>query len=496
MTRSIFTLFISGVLLTACNKKKEIFPPPAEPAPIDTATYVQFSITGIELTGEPLFALINIENNTGKPLLSGKKVTVNYVQGKFLTDKISLKSKDCRLTSFIVTKASDTAMYAAPKQGSQKAIEVPKPLTHAIQLKEKGITNISVQVLKIISTDTPGAFGYSSNDFGFQPYITVKVKLKITVGNVLYDSLPGKLKISSANNDGEWERELDLNKGVTAVNVPMDYNSVTFKVNKWNTLALKSYGAGELKNGVVISLEEERDPKKLIEERSYIENDLGFIAKTRTTYSYNANGKISETRFYQKSLQVDEMPLTYVHQFYYTGNQLDSISRLSADNKYTGSSSFTYAADKITNVSNTSYDQGTHAVFEYNKIGDNDIITANYLFSNGNSMVYTMHFVNGNKVWDAAQSSTGGNEGGSYEYDDNINPKHQLGYPDIFLSNYSKNNLIIEHKGYGGAIPSAVPYKTDYVYDDDGYPSEVYISYKNIVTQQHLYRQKKVYYYL
>lgn len=48
-------------------------------------------------------------------------------------------------------------------------------------------------------------------------------------------------------------------------------------------------------------------------------------------------------------------------------------------------------------------------------------------------MNYKIIARNGNRISDQAQSSTGGSEGGNYEYDDNINPKHQLGWDDLYF---------------------------------------------------------------
>ena len=50
-------------------------------------------------------------------------------------------------------------------------------------------------------------------------------------------------------------------------------------------------------------------------------------------------------------------------------------------------------------------------------------------------------------------------------------------------------------KGYAGGSPTVIPYRYEYVYDDDGYPKESYVSYKGYSSQQHLYRIKKVFRY-
>jgi hypothetical protein len=118
-----------------------------------------------------------------------------------------------------------------------------------------------------------------------------------------------------------------------------------------------------------------------------------------------------------------------------------------------------------------------------------------YLFSNGHAMEYKMKIRGGNKVEDAAITSTGGTEGGTYSYDFNINPFAHMNMPNIYLSNLSRNNLVSQQKGFGGNIPSGVPYKWTYQYDTEGYPVEVVRSYKSHVTGEHLYTTKTVYTY-
>lgn len=267
-------------------------------------------------------------------------------------------------------------------------------------------------------------------------------------------------------------------------------------VAKWNTLAQKTISKTELGTTTQLHMASARQPKQLIEETSFIENAAGLQPDTRTEYLYNTNNRLSAIKFYQKQVQSSNLPLTIQYQFIYNGTQLDTIKRFNPENNsLTGFTGFTYAAGKIATVSNSSYDQTTNVLFDYSRFNSQHIISADYLFNNGNSMTYTMQFRNGNLVSDKAISSTGSGESGVYSYDSNINPKHQLGYPDIFLSNSSKNNRLQEQKNYSGGFPSIIPYKTEFVYNADGYPVEQYVSYKGYTSQQHVYRIKKVYRY-
>ena len=70
-----------------------------------------------------------------------------------------------------------------------------------------------------------------------------------------------------------------------------------------------------------------------------------------------------------------------------------------------------------------------------------------------------------------------------------------MNYPNIYLSNSSKNNLVSEQGRYVGAIPSVVVVKYEYTYDDDGYPSQLVRGFRGATSGEHLYNLKTVYTY-
>lgn len=483
------------ISISSCRKTAEDTVP--VPAPVDQTTYLQLSATGVQLGQGQLYALVSVNNEQGQEVVSNKKVTLDNIQGVYKTDRITLAKGSYVLSKFIVTTASDTAVYAAPKANSAKAALVSKPVSVPVSITETGVTAASVQVLKVDVTDSPASFGYTVDDFGKIAFKELSVKLMITVGQVVYDSLPGKLVVDASSTGGQhWIREIELQEGVTQIRVPEHYETFSFQVAKWNTLAQKTISKTELGTTTQLHMASARQPKQLIEETSFIENAAGLQPDTRTEYLYNTNNRLSAIKFYQKQVQSSNLPLTIQYQFIYNGTQLDTIKRFNPENNsLTGFTGFTYAAGKIATVSNSSYDQTTNVLFDYSRFNSQHIISADYLFNNGNSMTYTMQFRNGNLVSDKAISSTGSGESGVYSYDSNINPKHQLGYPDIFLSNSSKNNRLQEQKNYSGGFPSIIPYKTEFVYNADGYPVEQYVSYKGYTSQQHVYRIKKVYRY-
>jgi len=497
MSKKMFFLLLAGtVLLTeSCKKSTDVILQPV-PGTADTTSYIRFTANGIQQSGNQVYALLSIKNSNGQPVITDRKVTLDNIQGHYLTDRILLEKGEYKLVKFIVLSASDSAIYAAPKTGTTYASQVAQPLDLSFSVSTAGVTNAAVQVLKVQVADNPDQFGYNNSDFGFISMMTLKAKLKVTVGQVLYDSLPGTIIVTATRNASEtWIREMELSQGASQIQVPAGYDTYRFEMRKWNLTDTRTFDKTAVQQGMTINLEASREPLRLIEELTFIENTGGVIPESRVEYFYNSQNRLQNIKSYQRSLQVSGLHLTSVYDFIYQGGLLDTISRFDAASQPTGYTAFTYEDGRISAIANQSYDQFTGAAFHYSQSGGQDIIKGDYIFQNGGSMNYEMRFRNGNKVYEQALSSTMGGESGVYEYDTNINPKHQLGFHDMYFTNSSRNNLAGVQKGYGGAIPQVIPYKYEYVYNTEGYPSEAYISYKGYTSQQHLYRIKKVYKY-
>ena len=121
-------------------------------------------------------------------------------------------------------------------------------------------------------------------------------------------------------------------------------------------------------------------------------------------------------------------------------------------------------------------------------------ITIRYTSTTATNTTYTMNFAGGNKIQDAASTTSNSNESGKYQYDFNINPYAHMNWPDLYLSNQSRNNLKRQERHFAGAFPTAIPYGFEYTYDEDGYPKELvktYFSYYGI----YMYTTKTVYNY-
>jgi hypothetical protein len=106
-----------------------------------------------------------------------------------------------------------------------------------------------------------------------------------------------------------------------------------------------------------------------------------------------------------------------------------------------------------------------------------------------------MSFRGGNMTESSAVTSNNNTELGRYDYDFNINPYVHMDWPNLFLSNSNKNNMTTQYKEYHGSYPTADPYRFNYTYDADGYPTQVIKHFKSPITGNYLFSTKTVFIY-
>jgi antitoxin component YwqK of YwqJK toxin-antitoxin module len=480
-------------LVTSCHKKEVL--KTAEPEAVIKTTSIQFRVAGVPQKTEQLYALVSLQNSSDEDVLLNRKIALHFRDGKYVTDSVPVSQGGYRLSRLLITAGSDTALYATPKLQSPRQYEVNTPLSHPVTVKQQVNNTIDVQTLLIRNTDTPESFGYTEEEFGYVAFLKVKVHLSMTVGNQKYDSLSGTLKIDAVHANGtHWRREIVMTPGMNTVSVPEKYYSFEFAVEKWLVRPKKTLVRSEVP-GAVVELTATRNAKQLMEESTFIESQGLLNPENRTEYVYNAGNMLTEINVFGKVADKPGLQLTQKSRFVFHNGVLDSINRYTDSGKQDGSLAIIYANGKITSIRSKSGGEETAAAFTYAKVAGLDEIGARYVYPNGNTMTYNMRYRQGNLVSDAAFSSTGGSESGEYRYDENINPYQQLNIPDLFLSRLSKNNRIAEEKLYGGGFPTSVPYKFEYAYDADGYPSELWTSFRGYTSGSHLFRIKKVFRY-
>jgi hypothetical protein len=449
-----------------------------------------------------LYAIVSIKTSvTNEEVVSNKKLTLTF-SGKYISEKVKLSNGRYKVTKFLLVNTASVARFATPVVGSPKAAHVQKPLAIDVVLPNSKALEVPLEVLKIEAGDTPQSFGYPAGTFNEVPgdgntTFKIKVKAVFGIGDIVYDSIPASLTLTTWDSSGQMSsRVIELAAGANEVALSKAATKYQLKIQKWGKTDEMTLMRNQMQEGGLYSLGGNRAAKKLKLEETFLLVQGQYVPDAKTIYAYHGNGSLSQIEFYQKKPQHSELKRYFTDVYEYTGRKVQKINRYDEQYRDVGFTEFMYdTEDNLVNMHQKSYDQHTYAAVAYSYPTGHAVIMIDYLFSNGHAMEYKMKIRGGNKVEDAAITSTGGTEGGTYSYDFNINPFAHMNMPNIYLSNLSRSNLVGQQKGFGGNIPSGVPYKWTYQYDTEGYPVEVVRSYKSHVTGEHLYTTKTVYTY-
>ena len=330
-----------------------------------------------------------------------------------------------------------------------------------------------------------------------QTQFAVSLKAFVEVGSVMYDSIPANITVTSWDSANiAYTQELDLEPGANQVKLEKKYPKFRFRLHTWGVDKTMDYTREQLQEGLPVVIGGKREPKTLRGESTWLLIQGEYRIQSRIDYHYNGNGSLNTIDYHQKKPQSADLLHYWTDHFYYNGSQVTRITRHDENNKPVIFTDFTYTGSGfLLNIEQDSYGNKTYAYVQQGADTEHEIVEVDFLFDNGQAMTSSMKFKNGNKVSETATSSTGAGEGGTFQYDHHINPYHQLNWPDMYFRNSSKNNPLTVDKGYSGAIPSVVIYKTVYTYDNDGYPMQVIKSYKSGGTGEHLYDRKTLYFY-
>lgn len=324
--------------------------------------------------------------------------------------------------------------------------------------------------------------------------LRLAVRAAIKVGTIEYDSIPAQFVVKTWDSSGAvQEKGMALPAGTNWIDLPNNTAKVTVKMSQWLAQDEKTIERNAINRGDTLVLTATKAARRLKEETSFYLIQGTYYPEGRTEYNYNGDGSLFGVRFYQKLPEHQELQHTLTDRFYYAGGKLTEMKRFLVN---TTSKPFvtriTYnAAGKISEMFQDNHGVTTNARFEFGT----KTVSVFHTYNNGHSMTYTMNFAGGNKVKEEATTSRGSGEGGTAQYDQNINPYAHMNYPDLLLSKLSKNNVTAQQKAYSGVIPSLVPYKWEYLYDAEGYPVQLLKHFKSGANGEHLTTKKVVFTY-
>ena len=325
----------------------------------------------------------------------------------------------------------------------------------------------------------------------------IQLRTEIKVGNVVYDSIPSSLMVRS------WDSAQQLtvsfhslkagNNELTLSRSKMKYE-LTFE--KWGLSEKFIITAAAFENGKLYKFFGKKALKPLRSEITSILQNGVYKADSKNTYLYNGNGSLSEIQYQRKNADGSTY-MDFSDKFEYSGNRLQYIIRFKPDGEIIQHLTFTYdASGKVSTIREVNEAGETNASVEYFSIAGREESKIHYTYpSKSITMDYYKVYVNGNLMEGNSITSHHNTEISRYDYDSNINPYHQMNWPDIYLSRQSKNNITYQLSQYQNSFPEFVPYGFSYSYDTDGYPKEVVKQFRTYLTGQHAYTTKTAYTY-
>lgn len=486
MKNTAFFVTAAILFLVSCSKKNEMAAPvPASPVENSEAGFSLSLQLPAGTEAEAGVATLVMETSGQEKIV---KVTLVKTNDKMNTGLIILPQGKYQLTQLKIADKNGVYVYAAPKAQSPKAAEVATPLAFELSANtDKPLVNLAVS--NVTSANVASDFGYPKNAFDGQDQVKIKLKASINVGGYVYDNMDGQLQLTwqDAQNQAHTE-QIQLTQGENEIGLSKNANSFVFEYRKWNVTDKMEMPASEIEPGTTIIIGGSVTARKLSEEKTWNESNGDSRYYSRKTYEYNGADQLVKTMYYQKLPQYQDLQLQQIHEFEYTFGKLTQVNYFDGNHKPTGYIKFTLDNNGlVTNMEQKSYDQLTYAAVDYGMENNSKQVTIDYLYNNGHSLEYKYWIENGNKTRETGTSSTGGSEGGNFEYDNYINPYYLLGVQDIYLRHSSRNNLVQQNKNYSGGFPTSVPYGYEYNYDAAGYPVQLQKKFKTYPTGTHQY---------
>ena len=354
-------LFFFLIIFTACSKTDLEKPMPIpSPAPAGPKGTINFQAM-VDLAGHPyhtsnLHAVISITGVNGNEVIKEKTFTLD-LSSPVKTTIIELPVGDYKLTGFRLVYGGVQTHFATPFAGSEKAGAVQKPLKLDFKIVKNTLTEIPVELIRVQQCDTPQQYGYPSGAFDngqsdADPFLKIKMKAIMQIGDVLYDHIPASLRITTWNDKGEITTTYSsLNPGVNEIQVLKSATKFEFLVSKWGTNDAITIERQDLDVNTVYILGGSKESKKLSSERVFKIINGREVADTKTDYFYDIDGNLLKIDYWMKKPDNSNF-LSAVEWFTYDGGRLSKIEKVNVENNTViKETRFTYNAQgKLTNM--------------------------------------------------------------------------------------------------------------------------------------------------
>lgn len=304
----------------------------------------------------------------------------------------------------------------------------------------------------------------------------LKVKAAITVGDVVYDSIPATFTITSWDRSGIMhQRAVELAAGTQTVYVPKAHTKYRIQLAKWGITDERTILNNEVSETTTYVLGGSKAAKKLREEVGYQYKDGSYQLYNKMTYTYDNEGRLKEigNYFIDGEEPTPRLVLSRVDRFLYNGTRVEKIESIDKQNPgdhVIEFSAFTWNGQgKIIGINYGETGGTASCRMEYTSQGNNELVRVNFFEDNmDNGSRAELKFAGGNRVEEKTFIPNYLTATRRFTYDNNINPYVHIKWPQINLVYESKNNVLEEQPDF-----AAISLKCEYSYDADGYVTEV-----------------------
>lgn len=304
----------------------------------------------------------------------------------------------------------------------------------------------------------------------------VKVKAAITVGDVVYDSIPATFTISSWDRSGVMhQREVQLAAGTQTILLPKAHTKYRIKLAKWGITDERTLLPGEVNEGTTYVLGGSKAAKKLKEELNYVLRDGAYQLSSKRAYVYDNDGRLKEVQNYyaDASQSAPQLYLASADRFTYVGGRLEVIDLIDKQNpgdNELGFNSFTYNQQgKIVAMFYGDQTESSTARIEYVPYATHELVRIAFGVDNDlNGSSAELKFAGGNRVEEKTLIPNYPTATRTFRYDGAINPFVHMKWPQVNFAHDSKNNVVEERLDN-----TSIYLQHEYTYDADGFAKEV-----------------------
>ena len=304
----------------------------------------------------------------------------------------------------------------------------------------------------------------------------VKVKAAITVGDIVYDSIPATFTVVSWDRSGVMhQRDVQLAAGTQTILLPKAHTKYRISLAKWGVTDERTILSSEVNEGTTYVLGGSKAAKKIKEELHYTYENGSFQPQVKRAFVYGNDGMLSEVHNYgnMDGGATPNMELYSTDRFQYNGNKLQDISTFDEleGGAISGFNRFSWTPEgKLYQIQySTGSELSSCRIFHPDGQNGTNWVHIDYVLNDittGGRV--ELKFKDGNRVEEKTIMPNYPASTRTYTYDAGINPYVFLKWATMNFTYDSKNNVVEEQ--YSSV---SIRMERTYTYDADGFVKEV-----------------------